>query len=213
MKVLKLLIVPAVVLISVSMAVPVFAHESTLTVSAAPCQGGQTCIRVTATVPETGNDERILTFSLFGVKGNNETDLHNTVTVDLPSSNGSKQTVDVTPCFNAVTEQFDTFRVKLTKVTDKAGTDADLTITFNGHDIKFDKDHPLLVLDNIAPCVTQTTPPTPQTPTPTASAAVTTTLAGTGGFDFRYPLVGLTVLVAGLALLLVSASRGRSSTK
>src|SRR5262249_33298455 len=66
-------------------------------------------------------------------------------------------------------------------------------------------------------CVTPTSPspttPTPQTPTPTASAAVTTPLAGTGGFDFRYPLIGLTALVAGLALLLVSASRGRSSTK
>jgi hypothetical protein len=46
---------------------------------------------------------------------------------------------------------------------------------------------------------------------PTATATPAATLAGTGGFDFRFPLIGVTALVAGLALLLVSVSRGRST--
>jgi hypothetical protein len=214
-KLLKLSIVPAVLLFSVVMAAPAFAHEATLTVSPAPCQGGQVCIKVHAVVPsDTGNDVRILTFSLFGVKGGNETDLNNSVTVDLPASAAKDQTVDATPCFKAVTDQFDSFRVKLTKVTDKNGNDADLTITFNGKDIQFDKDHPLLVLDNIAPCVTQTSPSPSPSPSASASAATTTTtLANTGGFDFRFPLIGLILLVAGGTLYVIGASRGRSTTK
>jgi len=214
-KLLKILIVPAVLLFSVLMAAPAFAHEATLTVSALPCQGGQICVHVVAVVPKDGNEERILTFSLFGVKGTDETDLHNTLTVDLPASNGKDtQTVDAKPCFTAVTSTFDSFRVKLTKVTDKNGNDADLTITFNGKDIQFDKDHPLLVLDNIAPCVTQTSPSPSPSPSASASAATTTTtLANTGGFDFRFPLIGLILLVAGGTLYVIGASRGRSTTK
>ncbi len=59
----------------------------------------------------------------------------------------------------------------------------------------------------------------PASPAPSSSApaspslaAANTALAATGGLDFRFPLVGLTVLVAGLALFLVSSSRGWRST-
>jgi hypothetical protein len=62
-----------------------------------------------------------------------------------------------------------------------------------------------------APTPTSTTTSTP-TPTPTATAA-TTTLANTGGFDFRFPLIGLILLVAGGTLYVIGASRGRSTTK
>ena len=44
-----------------------------------------------------------------------------------------------------------------------------------------------------------------------ATAASTVAMAPTGGFDLRLPLIGLTVIVAGLALYLVSAGRGRLS--
>jgi hypothetical protein len=45
----------------------------------------------------------------------------------------------------------------------------------------------------------------------TCAPPASTSLAPTGGFDFRLPLIGLTVIVAGLALYLVSAGRGRPS--
>ena len=54
-------------------------------------------------------------------------------------------------------------------------------------------------------------------PTPTASTATPTAtpsalaLAPTGGPDLRLPLIGLTVIVAGLALFLISAGRRRPS--
>jgi hypothetical protein len=46
-------------------------------------------------------------------------------------------------------------------------------------------------------------------PTPAAAVA----LAQTGGFDFRYPLVGLVILVAGAVLYFVSVSRRRSASR
>jgi len=48
-------------------------------------------------------------------------------------------------------------------------------------------------------------------PTASASTVAAVTLAQTGGFDFRFPLIGLVLLVAGGALYLISASRGRSA--
>ena len=70
------------------------------------------------------------------------------------------------------------------------------------------------------PTPTATPTPTPTaTPTgggngagsPTPTANTTAALAETGGFDFRYPLIGLVLLVAGGTLFVVSASRRRSA--
>ncbi len=66
-------------------------------------------------------------------------------------------------------------------------------------------------------CASPSPSPSPSVPasapastSPTANT--TAALAPTGGFDFRFPLVGLAVLAAGLALFLVSSSRGWRST-
>lgn len=213
MKLLKLLIVPAVVVLSVVMAVPAFAHDVTKVSVTSKCTAtGQICIHFSGTIPADGNDKRTIKFDLFGVKGSTLSDSLGEVTFDLPASTGTEQTINLDQCFNAVTATFDHFLVKyegtvsgdlelFKTVKDAAGKEQQVRIDVGD-----------TVVDNIAPCVAQATP-TPQTPTPTASAAAATTLAGTGGLDFRYPLVGLTAVVAGLALLLVSASRGRSSTK
>lgn len=203
MKFLKVLIVPAMLLLSVVMATPALAHEATLMGIQAECRNGQICIDVDITIPKSGNEARTIKFGLFGVNGQTLTNLGE-VTVDLPASNGKVQDVNVTRCFRKVTGTFDHFLVKY------EGASGDLTLNDStGNEIKTgDK-----VLDRIASCAapTPTPPPTP-TATPTATPAAAA-LASTGGFDFRFPLVGLTVLVGGVALLLVSVSRGRSPSK
>jgi hypothetical protein len=71
------------------------------------------------------------------------------------------------------------------------------------------------------PTPSETPTPTPM-PTPTASQTSTPTpttspvaavLAQTGGFDFRFPLAGLVLLVVGLSVLLLSAARSRSAQR
>ena len=205
MKLLKLLIVPAVLLFSVVMAVPASAHEATsLAVTQAACTNGQICINVDVTIPATGNDARQIKFELFGVKGQTVTDLKEGLIIDLPASTGTAQDLHIkNKCFEAVTGTFDHFLIKY-----EGTVSGDLTLKDSEGNVIQPGD---TVLDKITPCVTQTSP-APTSPSPSA-AATSTTLAGTGGFDFRFPLIGLTVLLAGLALLLVSASRGRSTTK
>jgi len=211
-KLLKLLIVPAVLLFSVAVAAPTFAHHLSKATLTETCKSnGQICLQLTGEVAE-GTDARTVVVQLFG---DSSTTPLGEVQFSIPkfdSDHPEKNQVNETECFQAVTTgNFAHFNIKWVKVLDKDGKAADLVIELN--DATLDsKNLPITLFRDVQPCVAAP-PPTPQTPTPTASAAVTTTLAGTGGFDFRYPLVGLTVLVAGLALLLVSASRGRSSTK
>ena len=219
MKLLKLLIIPAVLILSVVLAAPVFAHHLTNAVIVqAQCQGGQICVTLSGNV-EPGTDERHVFVDIFA-QGSNQS--LGEIKFLVPA-NSTSQSVPMSPdteCFHAITPSSGTsFILKVMKVTAKDDTTAaDLTITVpaTGQEIQFKGAPPPqepAVIEGVSltQCVTQTTPPSP--PSPTASAGVTTTLAGTGGFDFRYPLIGLTALVAGLALLLVSASRGRSSTK
>src|SRR5262249_32055168 len=131
------------------------------------------------------------------------------------SKSGANDHFKDTKCFKVLSSNATSFTVKIVKVTsDEAGINlSDLTLHLSTGDVAFDEDHqPITPVGDTDRCIPPS-PPAPQTPTPSASAAVTPTLAGIGGFDFRFPLIGLTALVAGLALLLISASRGRSSTK
>ena len=208
MKLLKILIVPAVLLFSVGIALPVSAHEATgLAVTQAACTNGQICINVDVTIPESGNDARQIKFELFGVNGQTVTDLDKGVIIDLPASNGTEQDLHIkNKCFPAVTGTFDHFLIKY-----EGTVSGDLTLKdSDGKEIKKGD----TVLDNIAPCVTQTSPSPSPSPSASASAATTTTtLANTGGLDFRFQLIGLTLLVAGGTLYVIGASRGRSTTK
>jgi len=209
-KLLKLLIVPAVLVFSLVMAGPVFAHNVINATVTTSCENGQICVTLTGSTT-TDTQKRIVKLELFG----DDTKVGET-TLTVPAFDQAHPQFTAKGCFPAVTNgNFNKFSVKVVNVVDENGNDADLTVADNQQKVifSFDADHraAVVLFKDLQPCNVPT--PTPQTPTPTASAAVTTTLAGTGGFDFRYPLVGLTVLVAGLALLLVSASRGRSSTK
>ena len=218
MKLLKLLIVPVVLVFSVVMAGPASAHalnKVTITVACGTgSQAGQVCVHLVGDI-QPNTDERFVFVDVFA-SNDLKTSLGEKV-FDIPAfdtQNPANNHFDKTICFNAITNSSAaSFTVQIIKVTsDSAGKDAaDLTIQLPSGDVQFDEDHqPITPVGDTDKCVT----PAPTSPSPSPSAATTsTTLAGTGGFDFRFPLIGLTVLLVGLALLLVSASRGRSTTK
>jgi len=236
-KLLKLLIVPVVLLASAMMAVPVSAHQlSSATISVACGSGdntGRICVHLTGDIA-SDNAERFVFVDVFASGTNTSL---GEVKFDLPAFNGtapgcSNNHCDVTLCFPAITGSTATsFDVKIMKVTsDSAGnTPSDLVFQFpNNVTVQFPRETPFKVatVDKCAAAPTPTPTPTATatptatptpggggsgTPTPSASANTTVALAQTGGFDFRYPLIGLVLLVAGGTLLVVSASRRRSS--
>ncbi len=183
MRLLKLLTLPAVLLLTGLLAIPVYANHAKVTELTGTCkQTGQICFHIVFTpddIPADGS--RTITVKLLGRhEGSNdfvETGVSKDITIP-GSQNRKEQTVDA--CFDQV--------------------DTSSTVTNSD---KFE-------------CQKSTPTPTPShsasaTPSPSASANTVAVLAETGGFDFRFPLIGLALLVAGGALYLISASRGRSA--
>jgi hypothetical protein len=216
-KFVKLLTVPAVLLATALMAVPVFANHATITKLTATCdQSHKICFDIEFTpsdIPD--NATRTITVELFGeMKGSStftDTGIGHAITIDS-SENNVKQTLQT--CFDTSTidvTKFSQFEVKVVPGPDIDLDDSDITKT-TPFECPASTPTP-------TPTATATPTPTPTpsggsgggSPTPTASANTTVALAQTGGFDFRYPLIGLVLLVAGGALFVVSASRGRSS--
>lgn len=232
MKLLKLLTIPAVLMFGIIFAVPVSAHALNKATISVACNTstGKICVTLSGDV-EQGNDERFVFVDIFA-KGSN-TSLGE-VEFDVPAFNqDSDNHFSQTLCFPAVSG--DSFVIKVVKVTSdsEGNSPSDLTINLKGGgSIQFtsDEQKPQKVAETGA-CTQSTPTPTPSpsssstptptpsstpgqgagSPTPSPSAQTVATLANTGGFDFRLPLIGLTVIVAGLALFLVSASRGRQS--
>lgn len=226
MKLLKLLTVPAVLLAGLVLAMPASAHTLTNVTVNVVCDAfeGQVCVTLTGDIPATGNDARNVFFDLFAAGSSKSL---GEIEFNLPASNGnSVQHFNKMLCFKPVTDNVPGFTVDVVKVTDTQGDLSDLAITIGSKTIDFTPDHqPATPVGDTGKCAPpgQGTPtPTPPTPTPSgngagspspsSSANTTVALAQTGGFDFRYPLIGLVLLVAGGALFVVSASRGRSST-
>jgi hypothetical protein len=218
MKVLKLLTVPAVLLFALALSVPVSAHELTNVTVTVACQtsSGQVCVTLTGDIPPTGNDARKVLFDLFASGSNKSLD---EIEFDLPASNGkSVQHFSKTLCFKAISDDIPGFTVKVVKVTDTQGNPSDLDITIGDKTIHFTPNsQPATPVGDTGKCAPMKSTPTPPTGggsgggTPTPTANTTVALAQTGGFDFRLPLIGLVLLVAGGALFVVSASRGRST--
>ncbi|TMC11866.1 MAG: hypothetical protein E6J41_04680 [Chloroflexi bacterium] len=232
MKVLRLLTVPAVLLFGLVLAVPASAHQLTNVTVTVACQtsSGKVCVTLTGDIPASDNDARNVFFDLFATGSNTSL---GEIEFNLPASNGSVQHFSQTLCFPAVAGNTTGFTVKVVKVTDSQGSPSDLAITIGDQTINFTADHqPKTTVGETGQCAQATPTPTPTpkatptptatatptsggsgggSPTPTASANTTVALAQTGGFDFRYPLIGLILLVAGGALFVVSASRGRSA--
>jgi hypothetical protein len=171
----------------------------------------QVCFNLTVSTADFPTGGRDITATLLGhKKGDSSNDF---VTVSGPQTVHLAQNLDnasIQLCFpNVTASNFDTFEL-------------DLKVVGDAFDINGQTEVKLGPFDNS--CPTPSPSPTAPTPTPTqtggsgggspapsASANTTVALAQTGGFDFRYPLIGLILLVAGGALFVVSASRGRSS--
>ena len=222
MKLFRLLTVPAVLLFTIMMAVPASAHHITEVVLSQTCDKdtGKVCVQLTGSV-QPATDERIVTLRLLGQKGSDTPVKVGDVTIKVPQNHGQTATSfdSGVICFAASFGTFDTFSIQWVQVTDAAGKPADLSIKLKTGETFTQGNLPATLVTGIKPCTTPA--PTP-TPTPTASASPSASasptakavaaLAQTGGFDFRFPLVGLAVLVVGLTLLLVSAGRGRRSS-
>jgi hypothetical protein len=226
-KFVKLLTVPAVVLITLLIAAPAFAHTLSGGTLSQACDKttGKICLTLAGTI-EAGNDARTVEFDLFGVdsKGTVSQSLDK-VLFPIPANKTDEPVAFPADmrCFKAITTGgFASFVVKIMGVTDAQGStsDLDLKLTISNPDgtkktesIQFNpgEQEAVTVLAGIQPCVEAQTPPPPPQQSASPTAVATTTLAQTGGFDFRFPLIGLVLLVAGGALYVVSASRGRSA--
>ena len=207
MKLIKLLTVPAVLLFSLLMAAPVSAtntlQQATVTVGCGTeTHAGEVCVTLTGDI-ETGNAKRFVFFDLFAT-GSNTPLPDEEIVFHLPAFNtedATKNHFKKKICFPAVTNSTaNSFVVKVVKVTrDSEGKHpSDLVLKLPGGNITFDShDQPSTAVGSTDKCL--------------APSASTAALAQTGGLDYRFPLIGLTVIVAGLALFLVSASRARRS--
>jgi hypothetical protein len=196
-KLLKLSIVPAVLLFSVVMAAPAFAHEATITNLTASCNSDhKVCFAfdvATSGFDQTGRDVLV-----------DLIDTQQSKVLETKTEHLSADTTHVMDCFNSVVSTTTSLTIKIHV---PSGSDLDLGDSQTSVDTHG--------------CVAPSPSPSPPSPSPSAatspstspSATTTTTLANTGGFDFRFPLIGLILLVAGGTLYVIGASRGRSTTK
>jgi len=200
-------------MLSVALAVPAAAHVVNQATLAVACQSdtGQVCVTLSGQV-QPGTDTRYVFLQLFAQGSSTALD---TAALTVPAfQDNSNNSFTQKVCFKANADTgIKGFVVKVEKVTsDQAGkVPADLTINLqNGTTVSFTPtDQEATVVGTTASC---TAPPSqPQSPSPSPSVQTVAALANTGGLDLRLPLIGLAVIVAGLALFLVSVGRGRSS--
>jgi hypothetical protein len=218
-RLLKLLIVPAVLLFSVVMAAPAFAHEATISGLTASCdQSGKICVDFTVTTAGFDDNGRDILLNLLGRKPNTSEFVDTGITPVRVHLTKDLKDKSFHVCFpGAPPAGFDQFEVKITVPPDVLDSHGKPIKDQNGNPIKNDLDlgeGSTLTSQPFSASTCATPPPPSPSPSASASAATTTTtLASTGGFDFRFPLIGLTLLVAGGTLYVIGASRGRSTTK
>jgi hypothetical protein len=209
-KFVKLLTVPAVLLVSVLMAAPASAHNAAITNLTASCNSShKVCFDFDVTTSKFDSTGRDILVDLVNTKTGQV----------LETLGGTKEHLTAT-----TTHVHDCFMTDVSMSTEltiniRVKQPSDLTL---GSSTTSVNTHGCAVQSPGTP--TPGTPP-PSTPTPsssgggggngggspTPSANTTVALAQTGGFDFRFPLIGLVLLVAGGAVFVVSASRGRST--
>jgi hypothetical protein len=224
-KLVKLLTVPAVLLLSLLMVMPAMAHGLAKATIAVGCgtsgTAGQVCVHIHGD-NEDSNLSRYLFFDLFATGSN--TSLGEIVFhVNVGNIAAGDTTFDETQCFHAVTgNPAATFVVRLVKVTsDAAGqVPSDFQFLAAGQKtpfIDFDGQHSKPVdVGTAGPCAAPSpSPPSPPSPPATNSNPTATptppALAQTGGFDYRWPIAGLILLLAGLALFVVTSVRRGSA--
>lgn len=219
MKVLKFLSIPTMALGMLTL-LTATASANHATISAkldcSSTTASKVCFNLTVSTADFPQDGRQISVTLLGhAKG--DANASHFVPVSGPQTVPLAQNLDnaqIPLCFtNVQTSGFDNFKLDIEAV----GPDFDV----NGQtEVKLGpfQNNCQTATPTPTPTPTPTMSPSPSnggngggSPTPTASANTTVALAQTGGFDFRYPLIGLILLVAGGALFVVSASRGRSA--
>jgi hypothetical protein len=204
-KFVKLLTVPAIALLSLILAVPAFAHEATIANLQSTCNSDhRVCFSFDVTTNDFDSTGRDVLVELFGP--NSSTTPLETLTEHLAAD-----TTSVHDCFKLDATNMTGLTIKIVKAHTTDDTDLSGTLTTDVDTSKCKASTPT----PSTPTPTAPGTATPGggggagTPTPTANTAVP--LAQTGGFDYRFPLIGLALLVAGATLFVVSVSRGRST--
>jgi len=209
----KLLGVPVMV-VGITMLLTATAYANHAQVQAKLDCTSQTevCFDLTVSTSDFPAEGRDVTVALLGhMKG--DADAKHFVPVGQPKTVHLDQNLDnamIKVCFSDVmTTDFDSFEIVVAAVHPQDfQVNGKAKVTFG----PFANNCPA---PTPSPTPTPAPTPTPSgapTPTPTPSANTGAVLASTGGFDFRFPLIGLAILVAGATLFVVSASRGRSTS-
>jgi hypothetical protein len=205
LKVLKFLSVPVMGAgVLALMTATVAANHAEISAKLTCSSATKVCFDLTVSTADFSPDTRHFTLTLLGHKKGDASGKFTPIgqSQDLALQNNLNNADVPNICFdNVTTTDFDSFKLDIEAVGDN--------LTVNGHTEvalgPFDSNCPT-PLPSPSPSV-----PASPSPSPSPSANTTVVLAQTGGFDFRFPLIGLTLLVAGGALYLVSASRGRSA--
>jgi hypothetical protein len=223
-KLVKLLTVPAVLLVSLLTAiVPAFAHGLANATIDFTCPtgtpAGQVCVHI-----HGDNEEplhRVLTFRLTAAGSTVALAPDITFKVDVASPLPADTTFDKTQCFQPASSVSGMqLVVSLVSVTDQTGAASDFQFLAKGTTkpfIDFDgaNTKPIAIPGTPAVCPATAQSPSPSPPQVQSSsspvASPVATLAQTGGFDYRWPIAGLALLVGGITLLVLSSVRRRST--
>lgn len=197
MKLVKLLIVPAMLLLTVALAVPAFAHSATITDLKASCSSDKkVCFDFDVKTRDFDANGRDVLVDLVDTKQNK--------VLETLKEHLSQDSTHVHDCFTGAIAAATalTIRIRVPQGSDLELGDSKTSVDTAG-------------CVSSSPSPTATSTPSGSgggSPSPSSSSATTTVaLAQTGGLDFRFPLIGLVLLVAGGTLYVVSASRGRSA--
>jgi len=204
LKFLKMLSVPTMLVGALTfMTATAYGNQAQISAKLNCTSATKVCFDLTVSTTEFPDAGRDITVTLLGHK-KGDSDQNNFNSIGGPQTVHLEKGLDDAPvpvCFDKVTTtDFDSFKLDIKVVGSEFLVNGKTEVTLGP-------------FDNSCP----TPSPSPSTsPSPSASASAattTTTLANTGGFDFRFPLIGLTLLVAGGTLYVIGASRGRSTTK
>jgi hypothetical protein len=223
-KLVKLLTIPSVLLLVLLMALPASAKglsKATIGLGCGPgAQSGQVCVTLNGDLEDLQNLHRFLFFKLYA---HGSTTVLDTITFDVTTTQAGDVPFKATMCFKAIPASVaTTFDVQIFKVTsDAAGTmPSDFQFLAAGSQnpfIDFDGQHSKPVQINspdkpVGPCVAPPSPSAPASPPAPMSSPTPTppALAQTGGFDYRWPIAGLALVVAGLGLFVFASVRRRS---
>jgi hypothetical protein len=206
LKLLKILSIPAIAAgVLTLMTATAYANTAEISAKLNCTSATKVCFDLKVSTADFPSEGRDITVTLLGHKKGDSSNNFNAIGQPQPvhlDQNLNNAIVSV--CFdNVTTTDFDSFKLDIKVVGPNFTVNGGTEVTLGP-------------FDNSCPTPSPSPSPSPSTstsPSTSPSATTTTTLANTGGFDFRFPLIGLILLVAGGTLYVIGASRGRSTTK